>query len=380
MLTVKKIDGTIVKIPIIRDVIVLEDKYAKSTIITTNDKKAYRIGYIYLPQFYTDMNDSHGRRCSDDIRKEVTKLKQASVDGIIIDLRNNGGGSLNDVVEIGGLFVKSGPIVQVKSLNTPAQQYNDNDNNILYDGPLAIMVNSFSASASEILAAAMQDYKRAIIIGSESTYGKGTVQRIVDIDRMVSREYRSDMPLGAIKITIQKFYRINGGTTQFQGVKPDVILPDIYDKIKIGEKELDYPLQWSEIKPVPYTVWNYAPNSKELSKKSASRILKDTSFVLIKEAATWLADTKEQESVSLELNEFRMKDKEDSALSKKFKNAGKGAAPFEIISLGAVDKGNAVLDSVENKRTEDWDKSIKEDITLYESYRIISDYINGIKK
>ncbi len=380
VLTVKKIDGTIVKIPIIRDVIVLEEKYAKSTIITTNDKKAYRIGYIYLPQFYTDMNDSHGRRCSDDIRKEVTKLKQASVDGIIIDLRNNGGGSLNDVVEIGGLFVKSGPIVQVKSLNTPAQQYNDNDNNILYDGPLAIMVNSFSASASEILAAAMQDYKRAIIIGSESTYGKGTVQRIVDIDRMVSREYRSDMPLGAIKITIQKFYRINGGTTQFQGVKPDVILPDIYDKIKIGEKELDYPLQWSEIKPVPYTVWNYAPNSKELSKKSASRIQKDTSFVLIKEAATWLADTKEQESVSLELNEFRMKDKEDSALSKKFKNAGKGVAPFEIISLGAVDKGNAVLDSVENKRTEDWDKSIKEDITLYESYRIISDYINGIKK
>ncbi len=380
VLTVKKIDGSIVTIPIIRDVIVLEEKYAKSTIITTNDKKAYRIGYIYLPQFYTDMNDNNGRRCSDDIRKEVTKLKEASVDGIIIDLRNNGGGSLNDVAEIGGLFIKSGPIVQVKSLNTPARAYNDSDDKILYDGPLAIMVNSFSASASEILAAAMQDYKRAIVIGTESTYGKGTVQRIVDINRLISKEARSDMDLGVFKVTIQKFYRINGGTTQFQGVKPDVILPDIYDKIDIGEKELDYPLQWSEIKPVPYTVWNYAPNTKDLAKKSASRIQKDTSFALIKEAATWLADGKEQESVSLELNAFREKDKEDIALSKKYKNAGKGSAPFEIISLGTTEKGNAVLDSVENKRTQDWNKAIKEDITLYESYQILSDYINGIKK
>ena len=380
VLTVKKIDGSIVTIPIIRDVIVLEEKYAKSTILTTNDKKSYKIGYIYLPQFYTDMNDIHGRKCSKDIEKEVTKLKNANVDGILIDLRNNGGGSLNDVVEIGGLFIDKGPIVQVKSMESPARQYNDNDGKTLYDGPLAIMVNTFSASASEILAAAMQDYKRAIIIGTESTYGKGTVQRIVDIDRLVSHEYQSQKPLGAIKVTIQKFYRINGGTTQFQGVKPDIILPDLYDKIDIGEKELDYPLPWSEIKSVPYTTWKSAPNIKDLAKKSASRTQKDTAFTLIKTASKWLADTKDQESIPLEISTFRNKDEKDLELSKKYKNAGKSAVPFEIISWKPASKENATLDSVENKRIEDWNKSIKEDVILYESYQILSDHIKNLQK
>ena len=380
VLTVKKIDGSIVTIPIIRDVIVLEEKYAKSTIITTNDKKAYKIGYIYLPQFYTDMNDIHGRKCSKDIEKEVTKLKNANVDGILIDLRNNGGGSLNDVVEIGGLFIDKGPIVQVKSMESPARQYNDNDGKTLYDGPLAIMVNTFSASASEILAAAMQDYKRAIIIGTESTYGKGTVHRIVDIDRLVSHEYQSQKPLGAIKVTIQKFYRINGGTTQFQGVKPDIILPDLYDKIDIGEKELDYPLPWSEIKSVPYTTWKSAPNIKDLAKKSANRTQKDTAFTLIKTASKWLADTKDQESIPLEISTFRNKDEKDLELSKKYKNAGKSTVPFEIINWKPVSKDNATLDSVENKRIEDWNKSIKEDVILYESYQILSDHIKNLQK
>ena len=380
VLTVKKIDGSIVTIPIIRDVIVLEEKYAKSTILTTNDKKSYKIGYIYLPQFYTDMNDIHGRKCSKDIEKEVTKLKNANVDGILIDLRNNGGGSLNDVVEIGGLFIDKGPIVQVKSMESPARQYNDNDGKTLYDGPLAIMVNTFSASASEILAAAMQDYKRAIIIGTESTYGKGTVQRIVDIDRLVSHEYQSQKPLGAIKVTIQKFYRINGGTTQFQGVKPDIILPDLYDKIDIGEKELDYPLPWSEIKSVQYTTWKSAPNIKDLAKKSASRTQKDTAFTLIKTASKWLADTKDQESIPLEISTFRNKDEKDLELSKKYKNAGKSAVPFEIINWKPESKENATLDSVENKRIEDWNKSIKEDVILYESYQILSDHIKNLQK
>lgn len=380
VLTVKKIDGSIMQIPIIRDVIVLEEKYAKSTVLTTQDKKAYKIGYIYLPQFYTDMNDPHGRKCSKDIEKEVMKLKEAMVDGIIIDLRNNGGGSLNDVVDIGGLFIDKGPIVQVKSMNEPAKAYNDTDGKTLYDGPLAIMVNTFSASASEILAAAMQDYKRAIIVGTESTYGKGTVQRIVDIDRLVSSHFQTQKPLGAIKITIQKFYRINGGTTQFQGVKPDIILPDLYDKIDIGEKELDYPLPWSEIKASPYYVWKQVPNYKDLAKKSANRTQKDSAFNLIKEAAQWLADTKDQESVPLEITAFRNKEKQDQELSKKYKDAGKHTVPFEIINLKSQANENATLDSVENKRIEDWNKSIKEDITLYETYQIISDQIKAQSK
>ncbi|MCR4799374.1 MAG: carboxy terminal-processing peptidase [Bacteroidales bacterium] len=385
VLTVKKIDGTVVQIPIIRDVIVLEEKYAKSTVITTADKKAYKIGYIYLPQFYTDMNDPRGRKCSKDIEKEVIKLKNANVDGIIIDLRNNGGGSLNDVVEIGGLFIPEGPIVQVKSMDSSPKLYLDRDGKTLYDGPLAIMVNTFSASASEILAAAMQDYKRAIIIGTESTYGKGTVQRIVDIDRLVSSEYQSQKPLGAIKITIQKFYRIDGGTTQFQGVKPDIILPDLYDKIDIGEKELDYPLQWSEVKSSQHMIWPKAPNIKDLAKKSAARTQKDSSFLLIKEAAKWLSDTKDQESISLEINTFRKKSDEDLTLSKKYKNAGKASVPLEVLSNAAgidqnKEKENSTLDSVACKRIEDWNKSIKEDVTLYEAYQIISDMIKSLQK
>ena len=247
------------------------------------------------------------------------------------------------------------------------------------DYTIANYLNNFSASASEILAAAMQDYKRAIIIGTESTYGKGTVQRIIDIDRLVSHEYHAQKPLGAVKITIQKFYRINGGTTQFQGVKPDIILPDMYDKIEIGEKELDYPLPWSEIKSVPYTTWSKAPNIKDLSKKSANRTQKDSSFVLLKEAAKWLADTKEQESLPLEISAFRAKDEQDAKLSKKYKDAGKCSVPFEIISLNTVSKNDAALDSVEKKRVDDWNKSIKEDVTLYETYQIVSDFINSIK-
>ena len=264
-------------------------------------------------------------------------------------------------------------------MNEPARAYNDNDGKVLYDGPLAIMVNTFSASASEILAAAMQDYKRAIIVGTESTYGKGTVQRVIDIDRMVSYEYQSQKPLGALKVTIQKFYRINGGTTQFQGVKPDIILPDLYDKIEIGEKELDYPLPWTEIKAAPFTTWKTVPNFKELAKKSNARTQKDSSFLLIRNAAKWLADTKEQESLPLEISAFRAKDEQDAKLSKKYKDAGKCAVPFEIISLNTVSKNDAALDSVEKKRVDDWNKSIKEDVTLYETYQIVSDFINSIK-
>ncbi|HRS18652.1 MAG TPA: S41 family peptidase, partial [Bacteroidales bacterium] len=226
VLTVKKIDGKIVRIPIIRDVIMLEEKYAKSAILTVENSKNPKVGYIYLPQFYTDMNDANGRRCSEDIKKEIRLLQNENVAGIILDLRDNGGGSLNDVVEIGGYFIEKGPIVQVNSTGNSRRVLSDYNANIEYDGPLVIIVNSFSASASEILAAAMQDYKRAVIVGTKSTYGKGTVQRFVDVDRLIENQYKDLLPLGAVKVTIQKFYRINGGSTQLKGVTPDVFLPD----------------------------------------------------------------------------------------------------------------------------------------------------------
>ncbi|MEL7342220.1 MAG: S41 family peptidase, partial [Bacteroidota bacterium] len=242
-LTVKKIDGSEMEIPIIRDVVEIEETFAKSAILE-REEDGQRVGYIDLPSFYFDFNDRNGRRCATDIKREVEKLQAEGVDGIVIDLRDNLGGSLTDVVEMSGYFIEQGPIVQVRSKRGRPQVLSDSDPDVLYDGPLVIMVNSFSASASEIMAAALQDYDRAIVVGTTS-YGKGTVQRFVDLDNIL-RGNQTD-PLGDIKLTIQKFYRINGGATQHRGVVPDIILPDQYSQLEIGEREQEYSMPWDEI-------------------------------------------------------------------------------------------------------------------------------------
>ncbi|MFO8087052.1 MAG: S41 family peptidase [Bacteroidales bacterium] len=235
-LTVEKADGSIKDISIIRDVVVLEETYARSAILK-RDKSNTKIGYLHLPKFYTDFNDKNGRNCSDDVAIELEKLKTENVDGLIVDLRNNGGGSLPDVVKIAGLFLDKGPVVQIKAMTGESRIMKDHKAGALYDGPLVILVNQGSASASEILAAAMQDYGRAVIVGSPSTFGKGTVQRFFDLDQMVrAKQYEEFKPLGSIKLTTQKFYRVNGGATQLKGVKPDIVLPDRYAYVDVGEK------------------------------------------------------------------------------------------------------------------------------------------------
>ena len=255
-LSIKKVDGTLKTISIIRDVVIIEETYAKSAILTDDADTTFHVGYIYLPKFYVDFNDRNGPSCSRDVKKEIAKIARENPKGIILDLRNNGGGSLMDVVKIGGLFIKEGPIVQVKGRFSSPMILKDEDTATQYSGPLIIMVNEFSASASEIMAAAMQDYKRAVIVGSNS-FGKGTVQRIVEIDDDIRDEFAEGKPYGAIKLTIQKFYRINGGSTQIKGVAPDVQLNNIYSYIEQGEKEQDYAMPWTEISPVPYTCLLY---------------------------------------------------------------------------------------------------------------------------
>ncbi|HEY0029208.1 MAG TPA: S41 family peptidase, partial [Bacteroidia bacterium] len=220
-LTVKKPDGNIIVIPIIRDIVVLEDSYAQSVII----KGKKNIGYIKLPSFYADFSGKGGRSCAKDIKKELEKLKAEHVDGIILDLRYNGGGSLPDVVDMAGLFIDKGPVCQVKQKAALAQVLEDRDAGVVYDGPLTVMVNSNSASASEIMAAAIQDYHRGVIVGtSPSSFGKGTVQRFFNLDDYLPPAYANLKPLGEVKITTQKFYRINGGATQLKGVVPDIVL------------------------------------------------------------------------------------------------------------------------------------------------------------
>ncbi len=266
-LTLKKADGSVKVVTLIRDEIVQDEKFAKSVIIQSEKGK---IGYIFLPEFYADFDNPKGNRCSVDVAREIIKLKDAKVDGIVLDLRNNGGGSLYDVVQMVGLFIDQGPVVQVRDRDGKPQVLNDRDKNVLYDGPLAVMVNEFSASASEIFAAAIQDYHRGVIIGSTSTYGKGTVQRNIPLDKNVGFNDLGG-PLGTVKLTLQKFYRINGGSTQLRGVASDIVLPDLYEHYKIREKDQPDALAWDEMPKADYTTWKYAYDINNIRTSSTER-------------------------------------------------------------------------------------------------------------
>lgn len=321
-LTVKKPDNSIVVIPIIRDVIVLEETYAKSAILQI-DGSLKRYGYINLPSFYVDFkNRRKGRHCSEDIAIEIEKLKREEVDGIILDLRNNGGGSLGDVVKIGGLFIKNGPIVQVKSRIGKSHILNDNDSRIQYDGDLVIMVNTLSASASEILSAAMQDYKRAVIVGAPRTFGKGTVQNLIDLDRMIISSYSDIKPLGTLRLTVQKFFRVNGGATQLKGVVPDIVLPSIYSAYDIGEKYMPYALPWTKIEPAKYQIWPLPiTNIEELKSKSKIRVDNNKIFQNIIKNTKRLEEEKKKTTISLNLEIYRKKQEKLSEEAKKYKEA-----------------------------------------------------------
>ena len=266
-LTVKKVDGIIEEVEIIRDVVELEESYAKSSLIIKDSNK---YGLIELPQFYIDFDDYSNRNAAIDVKKEINQLKEKDVQGIIIDLRNNGGGSLKTVVDITGYFIKDGPVVQVKSTGGRKEILRDNDSSIIWEGPLVILVNEFSASASEILAAALQDYKRAIVLGSKQTFGKGTVQNMVDLNRIISGSTYGD--LGAVKLTTDKFYRINGGSTQLEGVKSDVVILDRYSYIDLGEKDQENPLSWDYIEPTTFDFWHYEIDYKSMLERSENRM------------------------------------------------------------------------------------------------------------
>jgi len=374
-LTVKKIGGTIVKIPIIRDVVVIEETYAKSTIFT-NAKGDKKIGYIHLPSFYIDFKETNGgRKCSDDVLEEIKKLKTAGVQGIIFDVRGNGGGSLPDVVKIGGFFIPSGPIVQVKSRIQPQQTLVDRDINSYFDGPLVVMIDEFSASASEIFAAAMQDYKRAIIVGSAHSWGKGSVQQFVDLDRYLTAGFDSIKPLGQTKISIQKFYRINGGSTQIKGVVSDIILPDKYKHIEMGEKEEDNPMKWDEIAPAQYTPAKPSWDIEKIKKASMLRTAKDTSFIKIEALATYLKSQKDQSLFSLNFEKYRKQEDEDKTVAEKFNSLGKYETSLQIAPYDEA-KVETKLDSIKQQRIENWHKKLKKDPELFETFKIIQDMGN----
>jgi carboxyl-terminal processing protease len=306
------------------------------------------------------------------VLKEVNKLKAEGIDGLIIDLRNDGGGSLQDVVTMGGYFIKEGPIVQVKTKGQPAQVLADTDPAVQYNGPLAIMVNSNSASASEIFAAAMQDYGRAVIIGGKQTFGKGTVQRFIDLDQIVTDQLESFKPFGAEKLTFQKFYRINGGATQLKGVAPDVVLPDNFMYIKYGEHELDYYLPWDEIPAAKYDVVDHRVDVSSLVKSSKSRVSKDEKFRLKKEQAKRIKKLRDESVVSLNYENFQDDELKLKAENKKYASIMKDTTAV-VVSPLEVDVKIYEMDTVKTEIAQKWHRSLRTDIYLREAIKVVDE-------
>ena len=375
-LTVKrKIDGSTGDITITRDVVELEEVYAKSAIV---DKEEKRFGVINLPRFYFDMENYKERNAASDVRNEIERLKEEGMEGLVIDLRNNGGGSLKTVVDIAGLFIKDGPVVQVAGNGDEPEILQDEDEAVVWDGPLVILVNEISASASEILAAAMQDYKRAIIIGSKQTYGKGTVQNVVDLNRWLRKNDYGDM--GALKVTTQKFYRVNGGSTQLEGVKSDVVVPDRYSYIDVGEKDMENPLPWDKIRAAKYNVWDGYLDFDKTIASSVARMKQSEQLQLIDDYAKWLRERRDDNSWSLSYDQYKSRVLKSEEFAKRFDAINNYDSKLSYKSL-PYEEELFVKDTVLQEKRQRWHKSLAKDVYIEEAINVLRDLkINNIRQ
>jgi carboxyl-terminal processing protease len=366
-LTLKRVDGSIEEVSIIRDVVELEESYAKSILV---EKEGRTYGFINLPKFYINFDDHEERNAASDVKKEIEKLKKAGIEGLVIDLRSNGGGSLQTVVDMAGLFIEEGPVVQVKTTRNRKEVLYDRDPSILWDGPLVILVNEISASASEILAAALQDYKRAIILGSAQTYGKGTVQNIVDLNRFVSNSDLGNM--GALKITTDKYYRVNGGSTQLEGVKSDVVVPDRYSYIDMGEKDQNNPLDWDQIAPASYSLWNGYLNFEQVIEQSKLRVAQNKNMQLIDENAQWIRQRQDDKQYPLNYSIFLQELEADEKYSKRFDQIKNYDNHMQYIALPedleVLNKNEMSMEKIDR-----WKESLKKDVYLEEAVMILED-------
>lgn len=373
-LTIKRVDGAIEEETITRDVVELEETYAKSAVI---GKEGKNFGLINLPQFYFDMDNYKERNAASDIRKEIERLKEEGMEGLVLDLRDNGGGSLKAAIDLGGLFVKNGPMVQVATTGNKSEVLKDTNNDVVWDGPLVILVNELSASASEILAAAMQDYKRAIIIGSKQTYGKGTVQNLVDLNQWMRQNNMGDM--GALKLTTQKFYRINGGSTQLEGVKSDVVMPDRYSFIDVGERDYDNPLPYDKIAPANYKVWDGYTDFEETIEKSRERIAKSKQLALIEENARYIKSRRDDLEVDLNFEGYKAEIEKRKKESEKFEAIGKYDNKMDFRSLPNEIEMMRQDTTLREKRKR-WHKNLAKDVYVEEAINVLQDLkLNNIR-
>ncbi|MDT0556257.1 carboxy terminal-processing peptidase [Patiriisocius hiemis] len=373
-LTIKRVDGSIEDETITRDVVELEETYAKSAVI---GKEGKNFGLINLPQFYFDMDNYKERNAASDIRKEIERLKEEGMEGLVLDLRDNGGGSLKAAIDLGGLFVKNGPMVQVATTGNKSEVLKDTNNDVVWDGPLVILVNELSASASEILAAAMQDYKRAIIIGSKQTYGKGTVQNLVDLNQWMRQNNMGDM--GALKLTTQKFYRINGGSTQLEGVKSDVVMPDRYSFIDVGERDYDNPLPYDKIAPANYKVWDGYTDFEETIEKSRERIAKSEQLALIEENARYIKSRRDDLEVDLNFEGYKAEIEKRKKESEKFEAISKYDNKMDFRSLPNEIEMMRQDTTLREKRKR-WHKNLAKDVYVEEAINVLQDLkLNNIR-
>ncbi|WP_303317513.1 carboxy terminal-processing peptidase [Flavivirga abyssicola] len=367
-LTIKKVDGTVKDIDIVRDVVELVETYAKSSIVNKGDKK---FGVINLPAFYVDFKDYENINAAMDVKNEIERLKSEGMEGLVLDLRNNGGGSLPAVVDMAGLFIKEGPIVQVRSTGEAKEVLKDMDKSISWDGPLVVLVNEISASASEIMAAAMQDYKRAIIIGSKQTYGKGTVQNVINLNKMLRSNTSGD--LGALALTTQKYYRINGGSVQLEGVKSDVRVPGRFSFIDVGEKDKENPLPWDEIDAADYTPWEYYFDYNETVKRSKERMVNNEQLKLIEENAKWVKNKIDETVYSLNYKKYKAKLDLNEEESEKFKAISEYQTNLTFKShsyeMSLFQKDTTDL----KEKRERWHQSLSQDVYIEEALNVLED-------
>ena len=364
-LTVKKIDGSVQVISIIRDIVELEETFVKSTVVDVDQRK---FGVINLPKFYIDFNERNFRNSATDMEQEISRLKEENVEGLLIDLRNNGGGSLKTAIEIAGLFISDGPVVQVKYRGEKPNIRSDKDKKIQWDGPLVVLVNELSASASEIFAAAMQDYNRAVIIGSKQSFGKGTVQNVLPLNNY----FKYDKDLGALKMTIQKFYRINGGSTQLKGVVSDIAMPDKYTYFEIGERDEKNPLSWDKIEPAEYTPVDVYSNFDKVINDSKERISDNPHFIIIDDNAKWLKEGRDNTLIDLNYEKF----KNDLAQREKESEAFNDISLYESNLTFDSPKYELPLmkqDSILAKKREIWHANLKKDIYMEEALTVLSE-------
>jgi carboxyl-terminal processing protease len=364
-LTVKKVDGTIKVISIIRAEVETEETFAKSSVV---EKDGKRFGIIYLPKFYIKFENKENRDAFKDVAIEIERLKAQNIDGLVMDLRDNGGGSLETVVKMVGLFIPEGPVVQVKAPGREPEILPDPDKKVQYDGPLVVMINNFSASASEIFAAAIQDYKRGIVVGSKHSYGKGTVQNVIDLNQFIRGNSYGD--LGALKTTIQKFYRINGGSTQREGVMSDIIFPDRFTYLDMGERDEESALPWDKIAPAKYEPLPISYD--QIIANSKKRIASNTYFNLIDENAKWIFERKDENTFSLNLNQFKKEMALSDAKIKKFKAISDYNNKLKFNSLP-----NEIAlfekDTLLKQKRERWHEDLQKDLYIEETLNVIAE-------